>query len=150
MYWRPAYGYRASGSDNTQVYALSPCWPGDSIALAVFEPKVGTAWYGTTHSLDRGFVWVNSEFVGQHPDWLEQAGASSQLGFCLRCVVGDPVNTMSGALVESFTDVALAGRGPGVVWSRSYASVNAAVDGPLGFGWSLEYAARLVVTGTGT
>ena len=71
---------------------------------------------------------------------------------CLSCAaakaahgaVADPVDTASGGYTESFVDLAIAGRGPQAVWARSYASVMAADDGPLGFGWHTVYGAHLV------
>jgi hypothetical protein len=41
--------------------------------------------------------------------------------------------------------LAISGRGPEAVWARSYASVMAADDGPLGFGWHTVYGAHLVI-----
>jgi choice-of-anchor C domain-containing protein len=76
---------------------------------------------------------------------------------CLPCGIssaaigsrGDPVDTSSGGFAESFTDLSMFSRSP-VVWSRSYSSVMAADDGPLGFGWHASYAAHLVINaGTG-
>ena len=74
---------------------------------------------------------------------------------CLPCMLsaaavgsgGDPVDTSSGAFADSFTDLAISGRGPGAIWARSYSSVMAADDGPLGFGWHTGYAAHLVIDG---
>jgi RHS repeat-associated protein len=59
--------------------------------------------------------------------------------------VGDPVDTESGGYAETFVDLAISGRGPQAVWTRSYASATAADDGPLGFGWHTGYGAHLVV-----
>jgi RHS repeat-associated protein len=75
---------------------------------------------------------------------------------CLPCRVaaaavgtgGDPVDTSSGAFAESFTDLAVSGRGPGAIWARSYSTVMAAEDGPLGYGWHTGYGAHLVVNAT--
>ncbi|MFB9238252.1 RHS repeat-associated core domain-containing protein [Plantactinospora siamensis] len=75
---------------------------------------------------------------------------------CLPCRVaaaakgtgGDPVDTSSGAYSESFTDLAVTGRGPGAIWARSYSSVMAADDGPLGFGWHTGYGAHLTINAT--
>jgi RHS repeat-associated protein len=61
---------------------------------------------------------------------------------------GDPVDTSSGAFHERYNDLSVSGRGPGLVWARSYNSVMAADDGPLGYGWHTGYGARLVVNAT--
>jgi RHS repeat-associated protein len=55
---------------------------------------------------------------------------------------GDPVQTFSGAFLYGDTDVAIAGRGPTPIVSRSYNSADTR-DGPLGPGWTHAYAARL-------
>lgn len=75
---------------------------------------------------------------------------------CLPCLLstvaagsgGDPVDTAGGAYGESFTDLSIKGRGPGAIWARSYSSVMAAEDGPLGFGWHTGYGAHLVIDST--
>ena len=81
------------------------------------------------------------------PTAEEQGGATSALENCTSCFPLDPVNSMTGTLVEPFTDVSVPSRGPGLSWSRTYVSSQAATDGPLGFGWSMEYGARLEVSG---
>ena len=77
----------------------------------------------------------------------EQGGATSALENCVACFPADPVNSMTGTLVEPFTDLSISGRGPGLSWARTYVSSLAGTDGPLGYGWSLEYGARLEVSG---
>jgi RHS repeat-associated protein len=72
---------------------------------------------------------------------------------CLPCAAaraavgtgGDPVDTSSGAFSESFTDLAITGRGPQAVWERTYSSIMAGDDGPLGYGWHTGYTAHLVI-----
>ena len=62
-----------------------------------------------------------------------------------RALRGDPVDTAAGSFAESFVDLSISGRGPQAVWARSYSSVMAADDGPLGFGWHTGYGAHLVI-----
>jgi len=57
----------------------------------------------------------------------------------------DPVDTAAGSFSESFLDATISGRGPEVVWSRTYTSAMAGDDGPLGFGWHSSYGAHLVI-----
>jgi YD repeat-containing protein len=59
--------------------------------------------------------------------------------------LADPVNTATGNFHESFTDFAIAGGGPGLTLEHSYNSLQAAADGPLGFGWSHAYGVSLAV-----
>ena len=80
------------------------------------------------------------------PSLDEQGGATSALENCVACFPADPVNSMTGTLVESFTDVSVSSRGPGLSWGRTYVSSLAGTDGPLGYGWSLEYGSRLEVS----
>ena len=58
----------------------------------------------------------------------------------------DPVDTASGNFWESFTDVAIPGRGTGLGVSRTYNAQAAGSDGLFGFGWSWTYGAALSVT----
>jgi RHS repeat-associated protein len=65
----------------------------------------------------------------------------------------DPVNTATGNYVYQRSDLALPGKGLPFVFERSYnsqaASDPAAVDGPLGYGWTHSYNASLAVDGSG-
>lgn len=63
---------------------------------------------------------------------------------CTTCPEGDPVNTATGDLFESATDVALPGSSP-LGMSRTYSSLSAGTDGPLGFGWSTPLSAKVAV-----
>lgn len=62
----------------------------------------------------------------------------------------DPVSTSTGNFVYSGRDIATgAGRGIAAGFGRSYNSLDAATDGPLGFGWTHSYDISLSV-GTGS
>lgn len=56
-----------------------------------------------------------------------------------------PVDTATGAFWHNFTDLSTSGRGPTLQLTRSYSSVNAALDGSFGYGWSSNYSAHLTV-----
>ncbi|MBI4493698.1 MAG: LamG domain-containing protein, partial [Chloroflexi bacterium] len=56
---------------------------------------------------------------------------------------GDPVNTATGNYTYQHTDVAIPGRGGGLVLARSYNSLDDR-DGDLGKGWTHSYSTRLV------
>jgi RHS repeat-associated protein len=60
---------------------------------------------------------------------------------------GDPVNVIQGNFWETFTDLAITGRGPGVAWDRTYTSSRASTDGPLGYGWAGSYQVALSRSG---
>jgi YD repeat-containing protein len=55
---------------------------------------------------------------------------------------GDPVNTLTGNFAYRHTDLAIAGRGPSPVFSRSYNSLDTR-SGALGPGWLHSYEVRL-------
>jgi YD repeat-containing protein len=57
----------------------------------------------------------------------------------------DPVETATGNFWETFTDVAVPGRGVPLAFSRTYNSDAASTDGALGFGWTFNYAMSLSV-----
>lgn len=59
---------------------------------------------------------------------------------CTSTSAADPVDTMTGTFWESFTDLAVDSRGPGLSWGRHYATDRAATTGPLGNGWTHDWA----------
>src|SRR5206468_3149755 len=89
------------------------------------------------------------------PVWPHETsggGSPSEHGECQKCS-GDPINTATGALTESATDLAVSGRGPGLSWSRTYDSQSSMGSGPMGYGWTGAYGMHLQVdpySGSGT
>ncbi len=63
---------------------------------------------------------------------------------------GDPVNCTSGDLSETFTDISVPGRGPGLDLTRTYNSLSASTEGIFGYGWSSSYESNLVVNSDGS
>ncbi|MGW8724890.1 ricin-type beta-trefoil lectin domain protein [Streptomyces sp. NPDC055808] len=59
--------------------------------------------------------------------------------------MADPVNTASGAVTESVTDVSVQGKGPQFTLMRSYRSDDKTAGGLLGKGWALSFESRLAV-----
>ena len=57
-------------------------------------------------------------------------------------LAADPVNTATGALMETFTDASIAGLGRHLDWGRTYNSLDP-TDGPLGQGWTFSYNVTL-------
>jgi RHS repeat-associated protein len=57
---------------------------------------------------------------------------------------GDPVDTFTGSFGYTHRDVAIPGRGPAIDFQRTYNSNDPRV-GPLGPGWTHNYASRLVL-----
>ncbi|WP_160295443.1 RHS repeat-associated core domain-containing protein [Demequina aurantiaca] len=58
-------------------------------------------------------------------------------------MAADPVNTATGALMEIFGDVSLAGLGQSINLTRTYNSMDTS-SGPFGPGWSYAYGATLI------
>ncbi len=65
------------------------------------------------------------------------------------CHSSDPCNTATGNFSESFTDLSIAGRGVPLVFNRTYNSLSAGQNGPLGYGWTEGYNAWLSFDGSG-
>ena len=74
-----------------------------------------------------------------------QRGGHSERG-------SDPINTATGNFHESFADLSIPGRGPGLALSHAYNSLQALEDAatagpprplPLGYGWTHSYAMSL-------
>lgn len=62
---------------------------------------------------------------------------------CAHAQCGNPVDTANGTSSESFSDIAVPGRGPALDLAHSYSSALASVDGLMGRGWSFTYGMRL-------
>lgn len=66
------------------------------------------------------------------------------------CNSGDPVNCASGNFSETFTDVAVPGRGPSLDLARTYNSLSASTPGIFGYGWTSSYETRLTLNNDGS
>jgi RHS repeat-associated protein len=96
---------------------------------------------------DRSFFVTNTATDGYAivaPEATEMVGGGAPVtpGTQVPCVA-DPINTATGALVESFCDLKVPGRGVALDFRRSYDSSQASSDGPLGYGWTHSYAMSL-------
>jgi RHS repeat-associated protein len=79
--------------------------------------------------------------------------AKTAIGAAVKSIrsLADPVEGSTGAFYESFTDLAVAGRGPALVAARTYDS-GAAQSGQVGMfgpGWASPYDQSLTVSGNG-
>jgi hypothetical protein len=75
---------------------------------------------------------------------LEIAGSLDQLGRNALAYTPWPVNTASGSLTESATDLRLAGPGIPFAWTRSYNSGDTS-SGGLGPGWTQPFESSITV-----
>ncbi|MCW3047290.1 MAG: Rhs family protein [Solirubrobacterales bacterium] len=62
---------------------------------------------------------------------------------CAQVCDDDSVNTATGQYAESQSDISVPGRGVALDFTRSYGSLSAGVNGPLGYGWTSPYAMSL-------
>jgi RHS repeat-associated protein len=89
--------------------------------------------------------------VGNHEAPIGTAvGSSHAVTHSTGCVAGDPVDCASGDFWQTFTDVSIAGRGPGLKLTRTYNSLNADKAGIFGYGWSSSLDQHLTFTEDGT
>jgi RHS repeat-associated protein len=87
-------------------------------------------------------AYPDFQAVGPALSKYEEMAANPSENSCSACA-GDPVNTATGNLTENFTDFSIPGRGPGLAFSRTYNSLTASTEGPLGYGWTDSYAMSL-------
>ncbi|MEP7765667.1 DUF6531 domain-containing protein [Sanguibacter sp. 25GB23B1] len=65
-----------------------------------------------------------------------------------QALAADPVNTATGALIERFEDLSIAGVGQQIDLARTYNSLDTA-PGPFGPGWAYSYGATLTENASG-
>jgi len=94
-------------------------------------------------------TWVNSTApLGMLTAANVTAGGNSTINqtFCQRKAVAnvnDPVNCATGDFYNTFTDLSVPGRGIPLAFSRTYNSLAANQDSPVGYGWTDSYNASL-------
>ena len=97
------------------------------------------------------FGWEIGGAAAREPVSTEAYGYENEGEPNLRLsCVGELINSATGNLVESQTDIAIGGRGPGLKVTRTYNSLLAAEEkepGPFGYGWTGPYSAHLVEAG---
>ena len=81
------------------------------------------------------------------PIYSTAYGSSSSSGHSTSCVSGDPVDCASGDFWQTFTDVSVPGRGPGLDLTRTYNDLGASTAGVFGNGWTSSYDQHLTLGG---
>jgi RHS repeat-associated protein len=84
-------------------------------------------------------------YILHDPTKSESTGGGNKSAKGCTCTNGDPVNSQTGEFYDNQTDLALQGVGPAVAAGRTYSSLNAAVSGPFGYGWSGDFGSHLVI-----
>lgn len=94
-----------------------------------------------------GILWATTASGPQFGPMLpgESAGGRNPAEKGCQCSHADPVNSATGEYYESVTDLSLSGIGPQLASGRTYSSLNAAQDGPFGFGWAPSWGAHVQV-----
>jgi RHS repeat-associated protein len=131
-------GYEGPGTSFTEISADY------SSGVVNFEPSIppgGSAYFSLEEPLSASTV------VSGGPSPIEQGGAPNGTEKRTTCSQGHPVNCATGVLWHEFTDAHVPGRGVPLEFSRTYSSMKAAEDGPLGFGWSNSYGMSLSIDG---
>lgn len=123
------------------------------VNVAVAKPGIAGFAVQATGSEPAGFAIDNVAFAGfpvtSGPSVDEQGGADNPSQYPTACAVARPVNCATGQFFHEFVDFDLPGRGLPLRFTRTYLSGRAAVDGPLGHGWSHSYGLSLTATEDG-
>jgi len=113
-----------------------------SSGVVSFNPAIspgGSAYFSLEEPLSSTTV------VSGGPSLTEQGGAPNRSEKHSTCSRGRPVNCATGVFWHEFTDASIPGLGIPLEFSRTYSSMNAATDGPLGFGWTDSYNMSLAL-----
>jgi len=132
-----------SPGDNNQLFGVSCGTASACAAVGNYHMQgIGNLVFA---ELWNGSSWA-SQFLQQPLSGGPITASESPYGnFCFPCalrqiaagaLVGDPVNPEFGDLAESSTDISIPGRGIPLQFARTYDSLNAATNGPLGYGWT--------------
>ena len=83
----------------------------------------------------------------EEPIYSSAYGSGSAVSQSKACKHADPVNCASGDFWQTFTDVSIRGRGPGLDLTRTYNDLSASNQGMFGNGWSSSYDQHLTLGG---
>jgi RHS repeat-associated protein len=131
-------GYEGPGTSFTEISSDA------SSGVVDFNPPISpgnTSYFSLEEPLSASTV------VSGGPSPIEQGGAPNRSEKHTTCSTGHPVNCATGVFWHEFTDARVPGRGMPLEFTRTYSSMNAAENGPLGFGWSDSYGMTLSING---
>ncbi|WP_322489328.1 SBBP repeat-containing protein [Chloroflexus sp.] len=87
---------------------------------------------------------INDAQLPGYQNWLPESPPLA----CSQECRGGPINTRSGNLWTTATDLVVVSPGPRLAWERSYASQSTDdLSGTLGIGWHHPYATRVITSG---
>lgn len=133
-------GYEGPGT------SFSDITPDQTGGVVDFTPGLApgqTAYFSLEEPLSATTVTAGGPSAG------EQGGPVNLSENPTTCSSARPVNCATGVFWHQFTDVAVPGRGVALNFSRTYSSSQAAVEGPLGFGWTDSYNMSLATDASG-
>ncbi|MHB8289713.1 MAG: DUF6531 domain-containing protein [Acidimicrobiales bacterium] len=120
------------------------CW-------AMMQPGTVLSTNGISAGPNGGAFNVWESYGGYNPSEPCFSCLARRVGLSMQSLVGDPVNTATGALVESYKAFSLPGAGVPLSFSLSYDSSLAQAQlsssqspGPLGYGWSDNLGMHLI------
>jgi len=87
---------------------------------------------------------------------LTSAELRGSANYCYKCwlnhylhsQIADPVEAVTGNFTETVADLSIPGRGIPLAFTRTYNAQAAATNGPLGYGWTMDFGASLSQNGT--
>lgn len=139
-YEGPGVGFGLISPDFTNgVVAFSP---------SGIASNGGTAYFG----LESALTGANQITGAQQTPTitpLNSLGGGDPSTVAKQCSKGGPVNCATGDFWHTFHDLSVPGRGPALDLSRTYNSLDAANDGPFGFGWASTYSMSLTTDASG-
>lgn len=141
---------KSNGSTVTVAGAVSGYQDGTGASAKFASGIGGMASDGTNlYAADTGNNRLRLLVPGKYPtdsggpSALERMNANKAQCNCSFKSKGKPVELSTGNYYESFTDLAIPGRGPALDLTRTYNSLLASQDGPFGYGWTSPYQMAL-------
>lgn len=150
-------GYASSYLSTVQAYnpattnwSLDTSLPVATCCMGVIVAPSGLTYAigGSTAQHQITQVAVGSSSTGQTTANTHGGGSKSVKR--TYCIMADPVNCATGEFYETVHDLSVPGRGLPLRFDRTYSSLNAGQDGPLGHGWQDEYNMSLATDASGT
>lgn len=120
--------------------------------ITISTPGLVATWIDTAQVLNTGGIDPNycsgaNESIGWKPvaPGATSAGGPNPTVPGVTCSTGEPVDCATGEFYQQIHDLSVPGRGVPLDFSRTYSSLTASQDGPLGFGWTDGYNMSLSV-----
>jgi RHS repeat-associated protein len=138
-------GQKLEGEATDNVETTTAGDPGSAAVKAAIEHELELS-----RTLSTWIEWILEGEPGPDPTVVspgEEYGPGNEAApHKTKCMLGHPVNCATGNQVETQTDLAVGGRGPGFGLTRTYNSqlaVSQSAPGSFGYGWTASYDAHL-------